>query len=254
MSSRLLNTLLFASDAGRSALSTAIANTLPFASSDIVASPPLLYPYIEGTTSVTPAWRTSLWHVSISHPNATSAVRLNIPIQLIYTNGRFLFNSTLDDRRSQYAQVDQHMQAFRDLTPGSGAYFVRLSSQDRGVLYSSSRVRMKPMCTSLIMNSRSGDPTMNDCCKSSKSSKWNLAVRRWERCSCVSNLVIPIISWIAGNAVRAVFLFESCAECSLQSGGEERMIRCIRAMFVYRQICKAEKCRGQFISLVKSGL
>ena len=170
LSSRLLNTSLFASDAGRSALSAAIAN-MPFASSYIVASPPLLYPYVEGTTSVTPAWRTSLWHVSISRPNALSIVRLSIPIQLVYVDGQFLFNSTLDDRRSQYAQVNQHMQVFRDLTPGSGAYSVRLPRQDRGIMYSSSRVRTKAMCTSLIMNRRFGDPTTNDCCKSSRSSK-----------------------------------------------------------------------------------
>ena len=69
--SRLLNTSLFASDAGKSALSTAITNVLPFISPYIVVGTPFLYPYVEGTTSVTPAWRTSLWHVSISRSNIT---------------------------------------------------------------------------------------------------------------------------------------------------------------------------------------
>lgn len=39
--------------------------------------------------------------------------------------GRFLFNSTLESRASEYAQVNQHIQVFRDLSPGSSAYFVR---------------------------------------------------------------------------------------------------------------------------------
>ena len=71
LGSRLLNTSLFASDAGRSALTAAITDVLPFDSPYIVAGTPLLYPYVEDTTSVTPAWRTSLWHVSISRPNIT---------------------------------------------------------------------------------------------------------------------------------------------------------------------------------------
>jgi hypothetical protein len=40
-------------------------------------------------------------------------------------NGRIFFNSTLQERQSEYEAVSQHAQAFRDLTPGSGSYFVR---------------------------------------------------------------------------------------------------------------------------------
>ncbi len=45
--------------------------------------------------------------------------------------GRFLFNSTLENRASEYAKVNQHIQVFRDLSPGSGAYFVSLYLQER---------------------------------------------------------------------------------------------------------------------------
>lgn len=40
--------------------------------------------------------------------------------------GRFLFNSTLEGRASEYAKVSRHIQIFRDMSPGSGAYFVSL--------------------------------------------------------------------------------------------------------------------------------
>ncbi|EKM56467.1 uncharacterized protein PHACADRAFT_207699 [Phanerochaete carnosa HHB-10118-sp] len=103
LGTRLLNTSLFATDSGKIALSAAIANALPFSTPYIVVGTPFLFPYVEGTTSVTPAWRTSLWHFSVKE--------------------RFYFNSTLQDRQSEYAQVDQHIQVFRNLTPGSGAYF-----------------------------------------------------------------------------------------------------------------------------------
>ena len=135
LSSRLLNASLFASAAGRSALSAAIASILPFDSPYIVAGTPLLYPYVEDTTSVTPAWRTSLWHISISRPNIILIIIFELSTMIQFTiEGRFYFNSTLDERLSQYAQVNQHIQVFRDLTQGSGAYFVRLSRQDRDTL------------------------------------------------------------------------------------------------------------------------
>lgn len=63
LGSRLLNTSLFATEAGRASLSTAIANALPFSTPYIVVGTPFLFPYVEGTTSVTPAWRTALWQV-----------------------------------------------------------------------------------------------------------------------------------------------------------------------------------------------
>lgn len=65
LGTRLLNTSLFATEAGRASLSTAIANMLSFSTPYIIVGTPLLYSYVEGTTSVTPAWRTSLWHVRI---------------------------------------------------------------------------------------------------------------------------------------------------------------------------------------------
>ncbi len=65
LGSRLLNTTLFGTEDGRIALSNAIRDVLPFASPYVVVGTPFLYPYVEGTTSVTPAWRNSLWHVRI---------------------------------------------------------------------------------------------------------------------------------------------------------------------------------------------
>ncbi|KIP11884.1 hypothetical protein PHLGIDRAFT_63045 [Phlebiopsis gigantea 11061_1 CR5-6] len=103
LGTRLLNTSLFATEAGRASLSTAITNLLPFATPYIIVGTPLLYPYVEGTTSVTPAWRSALWH-------------FGFPIE-------FAFNDTAGARQTIYQEVTQHVQVFRDLTPGSGAYF-----------------------------------------------------------------------------------------------------------------------------------
>lgn len=65
LGTRLLPNSLFETEEGRTELSNAIRDVLPFASPYIVAGTPLLYPYVEGSTSVTPAWRNSLWHVSL---------------------------------------------------------------------------------------------------------------------------------------------------------------------------------------------
>ncbi len=122
LGSRLINTTLFATEEGRTALSDAIRDVLPFSSPYIVVGTPFLYPYVEGTTSVTPAWRHSLWHVScmiygLHSTRADLIGQFSVP-------GQFHFNSTLEERKSVYEEVSQHIQVFRDLTPGSGAYFV----------------------------------------------------------------------------------------------------------------------------------
>ncbi|GJE86543.1 FAD-binding domain-containing protein [Phanerochaete sordida] len=103
MGSRLLSTDLFANDSGKEALATAIDKVLPFSTPYIVAGTPIGFPYVNGTTSVTPAWRSSLWHFIISKD--------------------FNYNSTLLDRQSTYTDVSLHTQPFRDLTPEGGAYF-----------------------------------------------------------------------------------------------------------------------------------
>ncbi|KAK7689560.1 hypothetical protein QCA50_007352 [Cerrena zonata] len=103
LGTRLISTSLFETEIGRQTLAQTIKNTLPFASPYIVVGTPFLFNYTKGTTSVTPAWRNSLWHLSVK--------------------GQFNFNSTLEERKFQYSEVARHIQAFRDITPGSGAYF-----------------------------------------------------------------------------------------------------------------------------------
>lgn len=73
LGTRLLPTALFENAADRANLSQAIRDVLPFANPYIVVGTPLLFAYTEGTTSVTPAWRTSLWHVSPAHISTETA-------------------------------------------------------------------------------------------------------------------------------------------------------------------------------------
>lgn len=103
LGSRLIPTSLFESAEGRETLSSTIAGLLSFASPYIPVVPPFLYNYTEGTTSVTPAWRRSLWHLSL--------------------HSVWSWNSSVDYIQEQYEAVTQHVQQFRDITPGSGAYF-----------------------------------------------------------------------------------------------------------------------------------
>ncbi|KAH9932267.1 FAD-binding domain-containing protein [Fomitopsis serialis] len=103
LGTRLLSTSLFATEEGRATLSKTIANVLSFASPYIVAGTPFLFNHTVGSTSVTPAWYDSLWHLSV--------------------HGNWVWNSTAEDIADQYEAVTQHTQTFRDITPGSGAYF-----------------------------------------------------------------------------------------------------------------------------------
>ncbi len=68
LGSRLLPTTLFEDAGSRADLSQAIRDALPSLTPYIVVGTPFLYPYVEGSTSVTPAWRSSLWHVSPIYP------------------------------------------------------------------------------------------------------------------------------------------------------------------------------------------
>lgn len=75
--------------------------------------------------------------------------------------GQFLFNSTLQGRKSEYAQVNQNIQVFRNMTPGSGAYFVRVLCSIR-VALTSVAFRMRVTSTSLTMNIHIGATTTAD--------------------------------------------------------------------------------------------
>ncbi|SJL04844.1 related to isoamyl alcohol oxidase [Armillaria ostoyae] len=68
----------------------------------IVVGTPFLYNHTEGSTSVTPAWRKALWHMSSSRT--------------------FTWNSTAEDMRTQYDLLSTVTQWLRDFSPDSGAY------------------------------------------------------------------------------------------------------------------------------------
>ncbi|KAI0707570.1 FAD-binding domain-containing protein [Cerioporus squamosus] len=103
LGTRLLPSKFFSTAEGRSQLSALINDTLSFASPYIVAGTPWLYEETAGATSVTPAWRDAIWHLSIKW--------------------QFQYNDTLEERVAGYKTLSEHIQKFRDLTPGSGAYF-----------------------------------------------------------------------------------------------------------------------------------
>ncbi|GAW08738.1 FAD-binding domain-containing protein [Lentinula edodes] len=69
----------------------------------IIQGTPFLYNYTEGTTSVTPAWRNSLWQIGF-HEN-------------------MLYNATLETMYAQYEIVNNITSWMRELAPDSGAYF-----------------------------------------------------------------------------------------------------------------------------------
>ncbi|KAI0777346.1 FAD-binding domain-containing protein [Trametes elegans] len=103
LGTRLLPSKLFSTQEGRDQLNALITATLPYASPYIVAGTPWLYKGKPGETSVTPAWRAAIWHISIKV--------------------QFSWNNTLEDRRQLYETHEEHIQQFRDLTPDSGSYF-----------------------------------------------------------------------------------------------------------------------------------
>ncbi|KZT68409.1 isoamyl alcohol oxidase [Daedalea quercina L-15889] len=103
LGTRLISASLFATEEGRATLSETIANVLSFASPYVVVGTPFLYNYTAGATSFTPAWYDSLWHLSV--------------------HGDWVWNSAAEYIADQYEVVTQHIQAFRDITPDSGAYF-----------------------------------------------------------------------------------------------------------------------------------
>ncbi|CDO71164.1 hypothetical protein BN946_scf184845.g34 [Trametes cinnabarina] len=101
--SRLIPSELFSTESGRAQLSSLISETLPFASPYVRAATPWLFNDEPGATSITPAWRDAIWHFGLSVP---------IP-----------YNATRMQREEIYRAMEEHNQRFRDLTPGSGAYF-----------------------------------------------------------------------------------------------------------------------------------
>jgi len=104
LGTRLVPTSLFQTSEGRDQLYNTLISVLPSSSPGMLLTTPSSYNYTEGTTSVTPAWRKSLWHLGMS-------------------SGLWQFNSTVDFKRAQFERVSNATQTMRNITPGSGAYF-----------------------------------------------------------------------------------------------------------------------------------
>ncbi|RPD55526.1 FAD-binding domain-containing protein [Lentinus tigrinus ALCF2SS1-7] len=106
LGTRLLPSKFFSTPEGRTQLTALINDTLSFASPYIVAGTPWLFNTSAspgGASAVTPAWRDAIWHLSVKW--------------------QFSFDDTLAERKEGYSTLEEHIQRFRDLTPGSGAYF-----------------------------------------------------------------------------------------------------------------------------------
>ncbi|THH02380.1 hypothetical protein EW145_g6755 [Phellinidium pouzarii] len=103
LTTRLIPKSLFTTDEGRAALLNVLVSLLPFSLPYIPVVPPILFNVTEGSTSVTPAWRDSLWHFG--------------------THGVWHFNSTVLDIEEQYAIVHNFTETLRSIAPDSGAYF-----------------------------------------------------------------------------------------------------------------------------------
>ncbi|TFY61306.1 hypothetical protein EVJ58_g4592 [Rhodofomes roseus] len=103
LGTRLISSELFNTTDGRAVIAKTIENVLSFTSPYVVVGTPFLYDYTPGSTSVTPAWYDSLWHLGL--------------------HGSWAWNSTAEYIADQYTAISQHIQTFRDITPGSGAYF-----------------------------------------------------------------------------------------------------------------------------------
>ncbi|THV00478.1 FAD-binding domain-containing protein [Dendrothele bispora CBS 962.96] len=105
LGSRLIPAQNFASDDGKASLVkifTTMFNEFNISINAVVGTP-FLFNSTEGATSVTPAWRKSIWHMGF--------------------HGVWTYNATVEDIRSQYELVSHINQMLRDITPGSGAYF-----------------------------------------------------------------------------------------------------------------------------------
>ncbi|EIM79523.1 FAD-binding domain-containing protein [Stereum hirsutum FP-91666 SS1] len=102
LSSRLIPLTNFQSDASREELASVIngmLDTVPFMY--LAATTPFLYGDNPGT-SVTSAWRTSLWHFVIA--------------------AEWNFNSTVADVSATYKSLSDAVRPLREITVGSGAY------------------------------------------------------------------------------------------------------------------------------------
>jgi FAD/FMN-containing dehydrogenase len=103
INSRLIPTALFETPVGRARIlayckyveDLGLSIYIPYVN-------PVLFPYVEGSTSATPAWRNSLWHLA--------------------TVVNWAWNSTVAEKRAVVALAMNITQALEELAPESGAY------------------------------------------------------------------------------------------------------------------------------------
>lgn len=62
LGTRLIPAANFECEQGLEAVYNVLVGMLPISSPNIILGTPYLYKYKEGSTSVTPAWRNSIWH------------------------------------------------------------------------------------------------------------------------------------------------------------------------------------------------
>lgn len=108
-----------------SELSTALLNITANAERTIVfANTPFNFKSFPGVgpTSVTPAWRNSIWHVSyLKQSQGLNEVDSQCQVTAATT---FNFNTTLEGKKDMYRAISDLMLPLRLLTPQSGAYQV----------------------------------------------------------------------------------------------------------------------------------
>ncbi|KAK0458567.1 FAD-binding domain-containing protein [Desarmillaria tabescens] len=104
LGSRLIPTDKFTTDSGKARLLDILTRMVQQFSINpyIVFGTPFLYNHTEGSTSVTPAWRNALWHMSSSRT--------------------FSWNSTAIDMWTQYEFVSTITQSLREFSLDSGVY------------------------------------------------------------------------------------------------------------------------------------
>lgn len=76
-------------------------------------------------TSVTPAWRNSLWHVSPTRSDALILLTHATISSQVVVSEIWNFNTTVTEKRSIIDKLSASADILRNITPNSGAYMVR---------------------------------------------------------------------------------------------------------------------------------
>ncbi|KAF9076926.1 FAD-binding domain-containing protein [Rhodocollybia butyracea] len=101
IATRLIPASVFETQKGRNSLVEVISNAAPFLLT-ISAVTPFLFNYTENSTSVTPAWRDSLWHVVLGD--------------------LWSWNTTTEGTITAFETLNNLTAALTDIAPNSGAY------------------------------------------------------------------------------------------------------------------------------------